>query len=85
MQSGDRMQVDGLTLAAELRRRRLGRRALRSSVATAPGTTWLPGGWASLRAVPSPLVVLAAMSLVNGERRLVPPPVTITERAEGRR
>jgi hypothetical protein len=52
--------VDGGSVAAELRRRRLGRRGLADRVAASSGTTWLPD---DLRAVSSDLLLLAALSL----------------------
>lgn len=63
------MDVDGNTLAGELRRRRVGRPALRGALAATAGTTWLPGEWGKLHHVPSPQLVLAALSLVNAPRR----------------
>ena len=54
------MVVDGGSVAAELRRRRLGRRGLADRVAASSGTTWLPD---DLRAVSSDLLLLAALSL----------------------
>ncbi|MDP9388217.1 MAG: hypothetical protein M3Q48_09995 [Actinomycetota bacterium] len=59
------MVVDTSALARELRRRRLGRPALVSSLAASSGTTWLPG---ELSQVPSSLLVLAAMSLAQAPR-----------------
>lgn len=56
------MVVDGRSLAAELRRRRLGRRGLADRVAASPATTWLPD---DLRAVSSDLLLLAALSLAR--------------------
>lgn len=58
------MVVDTSALARELRRRRLGRPALVSSLAASSGTTWLPGD--TLSQVPASLLVLAAMSLARG-------------------
>lgn len=60
------MVVDTSALAAELRRRRLGRPELVSSLDASSGSTWLPG---DLHQVPSSLLVLAAMSLSAGEPR----------------
>ena len=49
-------------MAAELRRRRLGRRGLATRVAAAPGTTWLPSH-GDLRDVSTDLLLLAALML----------------------
>jgi hypothetical protein len=54
------MVVDGGSVAAELRRRRLGRRGLADRVAASAGATWVPD---DLRAVSSDLLLLAALSL----------------------
>jgi hypothetical protein len=54
--------VDGGTVAAELRRRRLGKRGLATRVASSPATTWLPSN-GDLRDVSSELLLLAALSL----------------------
>lgn len=54
--------VDGGSVAAELRRRRLGRRGLADRVALSNATTWLPD---DLRAVSSDLLLLAALSLAR--------------------
>lgn len=56
------MVVDGPNLAAELRRRRVGRPQLVDAVAVTTRETWLPG---DLRAVPTGLLVLAALSLAR--------------------
>jgi hypothetical protein len=56
--------VDGGTLAAELRRRRLGRRGLATRVAASPSTTWLPGH-GDLRTVSTDLLLLAALALAR--------------------
>ena len=56
------MVVDGGTVAAELRRRRLGRRGLATRVASAPGTTWLPSQ-GDLKDVSTDLLLLAALML----------------------
>jgi len=57
--------VDGGTVAAELRRRRLGRRGLARRVASSPATTWLPAH-GDLRTVGSDLLLLAAFALARG-------------------
>ena len=54
--------VDGGSVAAELRRRRLGRRGLADRVARSKATTWLPD---DIRAVSSDLLLLAALSLAR--------------------
>jgi hypothetical protein len=56
--------VDGGSVAAELRRRRLGRRGLAERVAASPATTWLPAT-DDLRSVSSDLLLLAALSLAR--------------------
>jgi hypothetical protein len=56
--------VDGGAVAAELRRRRLGRRGLAARVETADGTTWLPGH-GDLSTVTPELLVLAALALAR--------------------
>lgn len=56
------MVVDGGSVAAELRRRRLGRRGFADRVALSSGTTWLPD---DIRAVSSDLLLLAALSLAR--------------------
>ena len=58
------MVVDGGSVAAELRRRRLGRRGLAQRVAASPATTWLPAT-DDLRSVSSDLLLLAALSLAR--------------------
>jgi hypothetical protein len=55
---------DGGAVAAELRRRRLGRRGLASRVASSPGTTWLPCH-GDLRDVSTDLLLLAALMLAR--------------------
>ncbi len=57
------MVVDGGSLAAELRRRRLGRRGLAERVAASDATTWLPD---DLRSVSAELLLLAALTLARG-------------------
>lgn len=64
------MVVDGGSVAAELRRRRLGRRGLAERVAASPSTTWLPAT-DDLRSVSSHLLLLAALNLA---RPGTPPP-----------
>jgi hypothetical protein len=54
--------VDSTSLAQELRRRRVGRPALHSSLRAATRETWLPG---DLKQTPTGLLVLAAMSLAR--------------------
>ena len=56
------MIVDSISLAQELRRRRVGRPALHSSLRGATRETWLPG---DLKQTPTSLLVLAAMSLAR--------------------
>ena len=57
------MQVDGATLASELRRRRVRPRTMLSALGCAERCAWVPG---DLRAVPTSLLVLAALSLTGG-------------------
>jgi hypothetical protein len=59
------MLIYSSELAQELRRRRLGRPALISSLASSDRTTWLPG---DLDKVPPSLLVLAAISLARDGR-----------------
>jgi hypothetical protein len=59
------MQVDGVMLASELRRRRVRTRAVLAALGRAPNSTWVPG---ELRATPTPLLVLAALSLTGARR-----------------
>ena len=63
------MIVHGNQLAAELRRRRLGRTELHSTLTRTAGSTWVPG--AALDEAPSQLLMLAAISLAEA----VPSPV----------
>lgn len=63
------MVVTGTMLADEMRRRRVGRAALVNAVDRVR-QTWLPG---ELHQVPTPLLVLAAMSLSHP--RPVPEPL----------
>jgi hypothetical protein len=56
--------VDGGTVAAELRRRRLGRRGLAQRCADSASTTWLPVT-DDLRSVSTELLLLAALSLAG--------------------
>ena len=62
------MVVDGGLIAAELRRRRLGRGGLADRVARAEGSTWLPGEGGNLRHTGNDLLVLAAFSLLGPGR-----------------
>ncbi len=62
------MVVDGGVIAAELRRRRLGKSGLAERVANATGSTWLPGEGGTLRHTNSDLLVLAALSLLGPGR-----------------
>ena len=57
------MIVEGTALSAELRRRRLGRPALHSSLHRAASSTWVPGD--RLAEAPSELLMLAALSLAE--------------------
>jgi hypothetical protein len=57
------MIVEGTQLAAELRRRRLGRAELHSSLTRTSSSTWVPG--AELNEAPSELLMLAALSLAD--------------------
>lgn len=54
--------VDGQVLAAELKRRRIGRSTLADRCDRCGGTTWLPGDPST---VPASVLVLAAMSLTR--------------------
>lgn len=56
------MDVDSKAVAEELRRRRLGRPELITSLEDSNRSTWLPG---DLEKVPSSLLVLAAVSLAR--------------------
>jgi len=56
------MVVEASRLAAELRRRRVGRPALLTALDGVTRSTWLP---AEPRAVPTSLLVLAAVSLAR--------------------
>ena len=56
--------VDGGAVAAELRRRRLGRRGLGSRVAESDSTTWLPTH-GDLRTVSTDLLLLAALAMAR--------------------
>ena len=56
------MVVDGQVLAAELKRRRIGRSTLADRCDRSGGTTWLPGDPST---VPASVLVLAAMSLTR--------------------
>jgi hypothetical protein len=57
------MIVEGTALAAELRRRRLGRPHLHSSLTRTSCSAWVPG--AELAETPSELLMLAALSLAD--------------------
>jgi hypothetical protein len=57
------MIVEGTQLAAELRRRRLGRAELHTSLTRTSSSTWVPG--AELNEAPSELLMLAALSLAD--------------------
>jgi hypothetical protein len=57
------MIVEGTQLAAELRKRRLGRAELHSSLTRTSSSTWVPG--AELNETPSELLMLAALSLAD--------------------
>jgi hypothetical protein len=63
--SGDRVVVDGIMLAAELRRRRARPRSLADSVAGVSRSTWVLG---DLRSAPTSLLALAALSLRGSAR-----------------
>lgn len=56
------MVVDGTMLASELRRRRVGPRALVEAVGAVERSTWVLG---ELRSTPTDILVLAAMSLTS--------------------
>ena len=56
------MVVEGHELAAELKRRRIGRSTLAERCDRCGGTAWLPGDPTT---VPASLLVLAAMSLTR--------------------
>ena len=60
---GHVMIVEGTKLAAELRRRRLGRAELHTSLTRTSSSTWVPG--AELNEAPSELLMLAALSLAD--------------------
>lgn len=57
------MQVHATVLASELRRRRVGARAVTSALDTVNRSTWIMG---ELRDAPTSLLVLAALSLTSG-------------------
>ena len=57
------MIVVGTDLAAELRRRRLGRAELHTSLTQTSDSVWVPG--ARLAEAPSELLMLAALSLTG--------------------
>jgi hypothetical protein len=56
------MIIDSVSLAHELRRRRVGRADLRRSLLHRERSTWVPG---DLRDMPTALLVLAAMSMAR--------------------
>lgn len=56
------MVVNSTSLAQELRRRRVGRPALLDCLAGSRRSTWLP---CALRETPTPLLMLAAMSIAS--------------------
>jgi hypothetical protein len=60
------MVVDGVMLANELRRRRVGPRAMVDAVETVSRSTWVVG---DLRTTPTSLLVLAAMSMTSSPGR----------------
>ena len=57
------MIVEGMQLAGELRRRRLGRPELRDSLSRTSASAWVPG--AQLNEAPSEMLMLAALSLAD--------------------
>lgn len=61
------MVVDGRMLATELRRRRVPR-SVADGVATVRRSTWIAG---DLRAAPTSLLVLAALTLTPGDQASV--------------
>jgi hypothetical protein len=70
------MIVEGTALAGELRRRRLGRAALHSSLTRTGSSAWVPGE--RLAETPSELLMLAAISLAE----TVPSPMSVAPRGE---
>ena len=58
------MEVDGAMLATELRRRRVRHQGMLATLRSVRRSTWVPG---DLRATPTPLLVLAAMSLTGSQ------------------
>ena len=62
------MVIDGQMLATELRRRRFRPRSMLDQLVSVRRSTWVPG---DLKAAPTPLLVLAAISLT--EDRATPP------------
>lgn len=56
------MIVNSTSLAHELRRRRVGRRALLDRLVVSGSSAWVP---CNLRETPTPLLMLAAMSLTS--------------------
>jgi hypothetical protein len=73
------MIVEGTALAAELRRRRLGRPTLHSSLTRTTCSAWVPG--AELAETPSELLMLAALSLADA----VPSPMQSMQTASAAR
>ena len=59
------MLVDGSMIATELRRRRHKPRSVADGIETVDRATWIPG---DLRAAPTALLVLAAVTLTPGEQ-----------------
>ncbi len=57
------MVVDGPMLATELRRRRVRPRSVADGVEAVARSTWIAG---DLKAAPTPLLVLAALTLASG-------------------
>ena len=57
------MIVEGMELAGELRRRRLGRPELRDCLSRTSASAWVPG--AHLNEAPNELLMLAALSLAD--------------------
>ena len=72
------MIVEGNALAGELRRRRLGRAALHSSLTRTASSAWVPGD--RLAEAPSELLMLAAISLAE----TVPSPMSLARGSDPR-
>lgn len=62
LRKGAGVQVHSAVLATELRRRKVGPRAMVDALATVNESTWVLG---ELRSAPTSLLVLAAMSLTS--------------------